>query len=169
MHRRLRTIVAVSAFLVPALVGIVASPARATPPRPPLDLDLVVLESPVPGRPVPFAIVVTPLVPAERLRLRIVPPGDVALARGDTLSLVTDVVPGRAHRFEGAFRLPPGLRRHVYVRAEITTVGGTTWTRGGDFDLLAGPPSRPEPAGRIRPDGRGGSLVEYDGAGGPAR
>jgi hypothetical protein len=160
-RRRARTLALVSALLT---LAATPHPLGATPPQPPLELRLVLEETPRPGHPIPYAIEVTSLVPAERLRLRIVPRGGVSLARGDTLSTVTEVAPGRAHRFAGAFRIPPGLRRHVYVRAEITTAGGHVWTRGEHFVLLAGPPVVPDVIGRTVSDGRRGSLIEYDGA-----
>lgn len=160
MPRRFRLLAAASAFLA---ASCIPWPVAATPPQPPLELRLVLLESPRPGRTVGFAIEATALVPAERLRLRLTLPRDVTLARGDSLATVADPMPGRPHRFEGAFRLPPGQRRHVRVRAEIVTPGGATWTRGAHLELLAGMPATPDPVGRAVPDGRGGTLVEYDG------
>jgi hypothetical protein len=157
--RAIRALVLVTACALAACV----SPATATPPQPPLDLRLVLLETPRPGRDVPFAVEVTSLVPAGQLRLSIAPPGDVALVRGRRLMTWRDIAPGQAHRFEGALRVPPGRRRFVYVRAEITTPGGRRYTRGEHLVVLAGPLAVPDPVARTVSDGRGGMLVEYDG------
>ena len=167
MLRRARTLVPV--LLAQALAPC-PRPAGATPPQPPLDLRVVLLETPAPGKPVAYAIDVTPLLPAERLRVRVVPPRDVALAvPGDTLRFASDLAPGHARRFTGTLRVPPGRRRYVYVRAEIETASGRTWSRGEHLVVLAGAPLEPDPVARSRADGRGGALVEYDGQSGAAR
>ncbi|MEO6462829.1 MAG: hypothetical protein ABIP29_07115 [Candidatus Eisenbacteria bacterium] len=141
-----------------------APPAGATPPRPPLDLRVVLLETPRPGRDVPFAIEVTPLVPGEQLIVTIAPPADAPLVRGRRTETRRDLASGHAQRFTGALRVPPGRRRYVYVRAELVTAGGARYTRGEHLVVLAGPLAAPDPAARTVRDGTGGVLVEYDGA-----
>ena len=145
-----------------SLLVVFAPPAGATPPRPPLDLRLVLLETPRPGRDVPFTIEVTPLVPGEQLHLTIAPPADTPLARGRRHETRRDLTPGRTQRFEGALRVPPGRRRYVYVRAELVTAAGRRYTRGENLVVLAGPLAVPDPASRSASDGRGGAVVEYD-------
>jgi len=155
----LPTAIAFTLVLLPAL----PRHAHATPPQPPLELRLVLLDTPVPGRAVPFAIEVTPGIPAARLNVTIDPPRDVALVRGARRSTRSDVARGRAHRFEGALTVPPGRRRHVYVRAELVTAGGRRYTRGEHLVVLAGPLATPDPVARTVSDGRGGTLVEFEG------
>ena len=152
-------------FATLALLAFLPRPALATPPRPPLDLDVRLLETPAPGRPVRYAIEVTPLVPVERVRVFVVPPPGVDLASGaPRATLMRDLAPGRARRLEGTLRVPPGRRHYVYVRAEATTASGRTWTRGAHLVVLAGPLAVPDPPQRVVSDGRGGSVVEFDGA-----
>lgn len=161
MHQRRARILTPLAIL--ALLAALPRPVAATPPRPPLELVLRLLEDPVPGRPVRYAIEVTPLVPVERLRIRVLPPRGVELASGDTATTVRDVPRGQARRFEGSLRVPPGRRHWVRVSAEATTSSGHTWTRGEHLVILAGPLAVPDPPQRVVPDGRGGSVVEFDG------
>lgn len=162
---RARALAAPPAVIACTLVLLAALPpnARATPPSPPLELRLVLPERPVPGRAVPFAIEVTPGIPAARLSVTIAPPRDVALVRGTRRSTRSDVARGRAHRFEGALSVPPGRRHHVYVRAELLTAGGHRYTRGEHLVVLAGPLATPDPVPRTVSDGRGGRLVEFEG------
>lgn len=157
------------ATLLLALVALTALliPAGATPPRPPLELRVVLLETPRPGRDTPFAVEVTPLLPGAELRLTVAPAADVALVRGRRVEVRRDVAPGRGQRFEGALRVPPGRRHHVYVRAELVTANGRRYTRGEHLVVLAGPLAEPDPVPRIVPDGQGGTLVEFDAARGP--
>jgi hypothetical protein len=98
------------------------------------------------------------------LRIRVVTPADVTLARGNRLTRAAAPDPGATGRFRYEVRIPPGLPRRIYVRAELVTREGRVWTRGENLALLAGSPLHPEPAPRLVPDGRGGSLVEFDGA-----
>lgn len=170
LHRaRVRRVVAPVLVLIlvlvcGALAMITAAPVLATPPRPPLDLRIVLLEAPPPGRDVSFAIEVTPLIPGAELRVSIVPPADVSLVRGRRIDTRRDLAPGRLQRFEAAVRVPPGRRRHVYVRAELVTAGGRRYTRGEHLVVLAGALVSPDPAVRVVPDGRGGTLVEHEAA-----
>ena len=155
-------------FLVSALVSALAllpvPLAHATPPRSPIDLRVTLLETPRPGRDVPFAIEATPLLPGAELKVTIAPPRDVALVRGRPNESRRDVAPGRTQRFDGAVRVPPGRRHYVYVRAELVTREGRRYVQGQHLVVLAGPLATPDPQGRIVPDGRGGTLVEYDAA-----
>src|SRR5262249_27619822 len=116
-------------LLAACAIGMV-SPAAATPPQPPLDFDLRALEAPTPGRPVPCAVTVTPRALGESLKLRIVLPRDCALVDGDTLRIGPAPSVGEPRRFDFSVRVPPGLRRYIYVRAELTTPSGHVWTRG---------------------------------------
>ena len=165
LHRARLPLVALLAAGALALLATLATDTAATPPRPPLDLRLVLLETPRPGHEVPFAVEVTPLHPdGGEVRLTITPPGDVPLVRGRRSEVRRDVARGRTQRFEGALRVPPGKRRFVYVRAELVTPAGRRYTSGGHLVVLAGPPDTPDPVERVVPDGRGGTLVEYDAA-----
>ncbi|MGH7725294.1 MAG: hypothetical protein ACREOU_07670 [Candidatus Eiseniibacteriota bacterium] len=146
-----------------ALAGTLVSRSPATPPSPPLEFSIELLESPRPGRPVRFAVVARPLVDAERLRIRVVTPRDCALVTGDTLSHRSHVSPGRTERLEYSVRIPSGLKRYVYVRAELETPGGHVYTRGENLVLLAGVPLFPEAQARPVPDGRGGTGLSFDG------
>ncbi len=146
------------------LAGTLVSRSPATPPSPPLDFLITLLESPRPGRPVPFAVEVRPLVDGERLRIRIVVPRDCSLVGGDTLRHVPRPAAGRTERLEYAVRIPPGLRRQVYVRAELETPGGHVYTRGENLILLAGEPREPPIRPRMVPDGRGGQGLSFDGS-----
>jgi hypothetical protein len=167
MSRRARTL---APALVLAALATIVPPAVATPPEPPVELRLVLLETPAPGRPTPFAIEVTPRVPAGRMRVRVVAPRDVALAApGDTLLLAGETGIGQSRRWTGTARVPPGRRRFVYVRVEMDTPSGRTWSRGASLEFLAGPLLVPDPVAHARADGRGGTLVEYDGAAGTTR
>lgn len=163
LHRARARRVAVLTLAGCAL-GVAAPPAGATPPRPPLDLRIVLLETPLPGRDVPFTIEVTPLVPGEQLHVTIAPPTDTPLARGRRHETRRDPAPGRVQRFAGAVRVPPGRRRYVYVRAELVTAAGHRYTRGEHLVVLAGPLAAPDPASRLAADGRGGTVVEYEAA-----
>jgi hypothetical protein len=145
-----------------SLLAVLPRTARATPPQPPLELRLVLLEPPVPGRAVPFAVEITPGIPAARLEVAISPPRDVALVRGSARATRRDVAPGRLLRFDGSLAVPPGRRHHVYVRAELVTAGGRRYTRGEHLVVLAGPLLVPDPVARTVSDGRGGTLVEYE-------
>ena len=161
MPRRTRLLAPVALFVALASSRL---PAGATPPQPPLDLRLVLLEAPAPDRVTPFAIEVVPLVQAERVRVRIVAPRGVALASpGDTLLLAGDVAPGQARRWTSAVRVSPGRRHDVRVRVEITTPAGITWSRGDHLVLLVGPLLVPDPVARPGTDGHGGAVLEYDG------
>lgn len=162
-HRIGAPVVAIGIAILAAVVPT-TRPAEATPPRPPIDLRLVLLDTPRPGRDVPFAVEATPLLPASELRLTIAPPRDVALVRGRGAESRRDVAPGRAQRFEGALRVPPGRRHFVYVRAELVTASGRRYSRGEHLVVLAGALAVPDPVARTMPDGRGGTLVEYDAA-----
>jgi hypothetical protein len=160
--RSLAAVLAGSVWVL-ALVADFPGSAHATPPQPPLDLRLVLLETPVPGRPVPFAVEVTPGIPADRLTVTVVPRRDAVLVRGPARWSRAAVAAGRSHRLEGALRVTPGRRHHVYVRAEIVTPAGHRYTRGEHLVVLAGPLAVPDPPARTVADGRGGTLVEYDG------
>ena len=80
----------------------------------------------------------------------------------------------------GANGIAPGLQLHtetldasphllamvgrIYVRATMETPDGHRYTRGENLVLLAGPSREAVPVRRVRPDGKGGEVVEYDGA-----
>lgn len=148
-----------------ASVLVVVSPLRvhATPPSPPLELTLTTLETPRPGRPVRFSVEVKPLVPAELVRVRVVPPRDCALVEGDTLLPIVGPPPQRTERLDYAIRIPSGLRRYVYVRAELLTPGGVVYMRGENLVLLAGEPLEPQVVARPVSDGHGGMTLSFDG------
>jgi hypothetical protein len=142
-------------FAVPA--------ARATPPSPQLDLRVETVGPAVPGRPVPFTIEVTPLVEGETIHVRVRPPADCTLIAGDTLLVVPASAKGETARFEYAVSIPAGVRRYVYVRAELFTASGRRIMRGRNLVLLAGPPLVPDVAPRIEPLGDGESGLVFDG------
>jgi hypothetical protein len=138
--------------------------AHATPPSPQLDLDVTPLSAPVPGRPVTFAVEVTPLVEGETIRIRVRPPADCALTSGDTLLVVRAPAQGETRRFEYAIAIPSGVRRYVYVRADLVTASGRHITRGKNLVLVAGPLLVPDVAPRVVSRGAGESGLEFDGA-----
>jgi len=141
-----------------------ANPAFATPPSPPLDFTVRAIQAPRPGVPVDFIVEVTPRAACERLVVRVVLPADCGLTRGDTLRSVPAPAVGSTGRLDYSVRIPPGLTRRIYVRATMETPDGHRYTRGENLVLLAGPSREPVPARRVGPDGRGGEVVEYDGA-----
>ena len=137
--------------------------AFATPPQPLLDLDVTALSAPVPGRPVRFAVEVTPLAEGETIRIRVHPPADCALAGGDTLLVAPAPAKGEALPHEYTITIPSGVRRYVYVRAELVTASGRRITRGKNLVLLAGPLLVPDAVPRVEPAGKGESGLVYDG------
>ncbi len=140
-----------------------AAPLGATPPQTPLDVRVRLLDAPSPGRPIRFEIEVEPLVPGERLRLRVRLPLGVQLDGLDTLTSFADPVAGSVQRVTGTLRGAPHRRHHVALFAELDVAGGRTWTRGETFSWLAGASAVREPMARLVTDGRGGSLGAFDG------
>jgi hypothetical protein len=152
-----------AACLALAGASVRAPIAHATPPSPPLEFEVRALAVPVPGRPTPFVVEVAPLVPGETLRLRVVLPSDATLTRGDTLTVAPAPAVGERARFEFAVSIPSGVRRYVYVRAELVTATGRRITRGQNLVLVAGPLLVPDAVGRVVPAGGGESGLVYDG------
>jgi len=152
-------------FLAAIVLGacFAVGTARATPPSPQLEFEVTALAVPVPGRPVPFAVEVRPLVAGETLRIRVLPPADCALTSGDTLVVLPAPAKDEAARFTYSITIPSGVRRYVYVRAELVTATGRRIVRGKNLVLVAGPLLVPDAVPRVVPLGSGESGLVFDG------
>jgi hypothetical protein len=160
-HALASPIVVLAALVLEACLAVPG--AHATPPSTRLELDVEPLTVAVPGRPTRFAVLVEPLAAGETLRILVRPPADCTLVSGDTLLVVPAPPVGETARFEYAISIPSGVRRHVYVRAELVTAEGRRITRGKNLVLLAGPLLVPDAVSRDVPLGDGASGVAYDG------
>jgi hypothetical protein len=156
MHRRRfadpTTLLRALAIAIVLAGGIGVGSAGATPPQSPIDLRAYLLEEPAAGRPLRFAVELEPLVPGERLRLRVRLPRGVELSGLDTLNRLAAPTPGVRHRLTGILRGAPGARHHVAFLAELDAPGGVTFTRGETFSWLAGESLVPEPVAQLIAD-----------------
>ena len=137
-----------------------ASPSFARPPIPPLEVRLEALDPLTPGQPARFRIAVVPRFPADEIRVEVRSGAEVrwlAGARSFRVGAKRDLTVER----QFTVRVPAGARAPLYVRVEAVGPGGVVWRRGVGMGL--GPDARAERA-RIVPDGRGGTVIEYEAA-----
>src|SRR4051794_29203449 len=119
-RRHLSRTLAHACALVLSLAAL-APAALASPPTPPLELEVAPGAFDAARGELPFAVRARALVAAESLRVDILAPGDAPLARGRAHRATARVAARAELRADAAVRGPRGAAQHVYVRATLVT------------------------------------------------